>query len=175
MPQKTAIIYATVDGQTLKICTRLAQILREHQHAVEMVAIENFSGSLEGFEKVVIASSIRYGRHNARITDFILHNSQALAEKKGVFVSVNLVARKPERATPETNPYVKKFLGSIDWVPDKVGVFAGMLDYNRYSLSDRLLIQLIMLITRGPVRSKEPIEYTNWGEVEAFGSTISKL
>ena len=36
-----------------------------------------------------------------------------------------MVARKPEKNTPETNPYMKKFLKISNWKPNKLGVFAG--------------------------------------------------
>jgi menaquinone-dependent protoporphyrinogen oxidase len=175
MSIKTAIIYAPVDGQTLKICTRLAEGLSREDHSVEIFSIEEFSGDIREFDKIMIASSIRYGKHNEKIQDFIAAQKAELEKKKSAFFSVNLVARKPEKATSETNPYVNKFLTSIDWVPNQVGIFAGKLDYKKYSLSDRLLIQLIMLMTGGPLRSGNGIEFTDWKKVDEFGELFSKM
>ncbi len=44
-----------------------------------------------------------------------------------------LVARKPEKNTPETNPYLKKFLKQISWQPMELAVFAGRIDYKKKS------------------------------------------
>ncbi|WP_332834531.1 flavodoxin domain-containing protein [Escherichia coli] len=35
------------------------------------------------------------------------------------FYSVNLVARKPEKRTPQTNSYARKFLMNSQWRPDR--------------------------------------------------------
>ena len=37
-------------------------------------------------------------------------NKEILEKKSSAFFSVNVVARKPEKNTPETNPYMQKFL-----------------------------------------------------------------
>ncbi len=39
--------------------------------------------------------------------------------------SVNTVARKPEKRTPQTNSYARKFLMSSQWRPDRCAVIAG--------------------------------------------------
>ena len=66
------------------------------------------------------------------------------------YFSVNIVARKPGKDSPATNPYVRKFLRSVVWRPRLVEVFAGKLDYPRYGVCDRLIIRFIMLLTRRP-------------------------
>lgn len=175
MEIKTVIIYSTVDGHTLKISKRLAEILSREKHAVEIYSIEDFAKGLAEYEKIIIASSIRYGKHNAGIKAFIDTHAALLASKKGAFVSVSLVARKAEKAAPDTNPYVVKFLKSISWVPHQVGVFAGRLDYKRYSFSDRVLIQLIMLLTGGPLKSGNGLEFTDWQKVDEFGRQLAEM
>ncbi|MEY8020436.1 hypothetical protein AB8P51_06385 [Muriicola sp. SD30] len=51
MPEKTALIYASVDGHTLKICEKLKQVLLEHDQPVEIINIEDFNGDLSRFWK----------------------------------------------------------------------------------------------------------------------------
>ena len=60
--------------------------------------------------------------------------------KSNAFFSVNVVARKPEKSDPETNPYLQKFLRQIAWRPGRPAVFAGKLDYPRYRAFDRFMI-----------------------------------
>ena len=57
----------------------------------------------------------------------------------------------------------------IDWKPDVVEVFAGMLDYKKYPFFDRIMIQFIMWMTKGPTNSDAKIEYTDWDRVNDFG------
>jgi menaquinone-dependent protoporphyrinogen oxidase len=130
---------------------------------------------LNSFAKVVIGASIRYGKHSKNIYEFIKDNSQILDRKANAFFSVNVVARKPEKNKPETNPYLQKFLKQISWHPKKLAVFAGKIEYQKYRFWDRLMIRLIMWMTKGPTDPKTNIEYTNWNQVEDFGQVISEM
>ncbi|MFT3902878.1 MAG: menaquinone-dependent protoporphyrinogen IX dehydrogenase [Niabella sp.] len=175
MLTKAIIIYASVDGQTKKVCERIKDILLLNNHSVELFRMDELRKDVAAFDKVIIASSIRYGKHNERIGEFVEAHHALLSLKRTAFISVNLVARKAEKSKPDTNPYVLKFLAATKWKPALVGVFAGKLDYALYNFRDRMLIKLIMLITKGPVSSKMPIEYTNWEEVNTFGRQLCDM
>jgi len=168
------ILYSTIDGQTKKICENVQAQLKTYAN-ISLSSIHDFSGNFENIDFLILGASIRYGKHNKIVRDFILHNISALNEIKTVFFSVNLVARKSEKDAPETNPYLQKFFASIDWKPDIVDVFAGKLDYSIYSLIDKIMIKLIMKITNGPTKSDKPIEFTNWERVEKMNSKIVEL
>lgn len=175
MNEKSVIIYSTVDGQTLKICNKLKEQFEDQNQDVSLFSVDDFTEEISSYDKVIIGASIRYGVHNKSVIEFINKNKTELDTKKTVFFSVNLVARKPEKNTPDTNPYVIKFFKNIDWKPTVVEVFAGNLDYQKYPFFDRIMIQFIMWITKGPTDSKAKIEYTNWERVSAFGKKISKM
>lgn len=167
------ILYSTTDGQTLKICQRLQQVIEQGSHKVTVLAIgEAGTLDLEAFDKIVIGASIRYGKHHAEVTDFIARNQALLDNRPNAFFSVNLVARKPGKDRPESNPYLQRFLKRISWKPRQLAVFAGRLDYPRYSFWDRIVIQLIMRITKGPTDPTSVVEYTDWQQVEAFARSV---
>jgi len=175
MKVRTAIIYATVDGQTLKISKVLQEELLKNGNLVEIYSIEEFNEEITDFDKLIIGSSIRYGVHQKKIIEFINTNKNKLDTIKTAFFSVNLVARKPEKQTPTTNPYVVKFFKTITWKPTIVEVFAGKLDYKKYPYFDRIMIQFIMWMTKGPTDKTVEIEYTNWDKVKEFGKTLHKF
>jgi menaquinone-dependent protoporphyrinogen oxidase len=175
MAQKTALIYSTIDGQTLKICNEIVTVFKENKQEIELFNIEDFQENILNFDKIIIGSSIRYGVHHEKIIEFINSNKPILDTLKTAFFSVNLVARKPEKNTPETNPYVVKFFKKITWEPTIVEVFAGMLDYKKYKPFDRIMIQFIMWITKGPTDKNTKIEYTNWEKVRSFGLQVCNL
>lgn len=175
MNTKIGILYSTVDGQTLKICAEIKEVLIEKGNTVELFSIEDFKGKVTNFDKFIIGASIRYGKHNPKIIEFINKNKADLEKTENAFFSVNLVARKPEKASPETNPYFIKFMNEIDWVPNKSAVFAGKLDYQKYPFTDRLMIQLIMWMTKGPTNSKTKIEYTDWDKVKEFAVLLNNM
>jgi menaquinone-dependent protoporphyrinogen oxidase len=172
----TLIIYSTTDGHTIRICTVLKQVLEAHgQQAVLMSVGDLGSTDLRVFDKIVIGASIRYGRHSRLIADFIERNAQVLDSKANAFFSVNIVARKPDKCEPHTNPYLRKFLKRIAWQPKHLAVFAGRLDYPKYRFFDRLMIRFIMWLTKGPTDPTTVIEYTDWQAVRSFGRTISDM
>lgn len=173
MNSKIGILYSTVDGQTLKICTVIQEVLVEKGNSVELFSIDDFDKKIADFDKFIIGSSIRYGKHNPKIIKFINEHKKELNNTQNAFFSVNLVARKPERAKPETNPYFIKFLQNIDWIPNTSAVFAGKLDYQKYPFTDRLMIQLIMWMTKGPTNPKTKIEYTDWNKVKEFAVLLN--
>ena len=173
---KIIIIYSTTDGHTKKICSHLTQAVEEHGNQVTLVSINDEKAiELESFDKIVIGASIRYGKHSTKVYEFVKRNSQVLENKSSAFFSVNVVARKPERNRPETNPYLIKFLKQITWKPKRLAVFAGKIDYQKYTYWDRSMIRLIMWMTKGPTDPKANIEFTNWNQVNEFGQTINKM
>mgnify|MGYP001813711099 FL=1 len=170
------IIYATTDGHTRKISQRLQQVIEQQNHQVKLVSINDEADvDLTLFDKIVVGASIRYGKHSPHIYQFIKTNQLILESKPNAFFSVNVVARKPEKCQPDTNPYLRKFLTQIAWKPKQLAVFAGKIDYPKYSFWDRSIIRLIMWITKGPTDPKTVKEFTNWQQVEAFGRVISEM
>ncbi len=170
------IIYSTQNGQTLKICQRLQSVIEQQMHQVTLIPIQEVDRlALQGFDKIVIGASIHYGRHNPHVLAFIRQNQALLDSKPNAFFSVNVVARKPEKRTADTNPYLKKFLKHIRWKPRQLAVFAGKIDYPSYGVIDRSVIRLIMWVTKGPTDPTAVVEFTDWNQVDAFGWVISSM
>lgn len=175
MSTKSCLLYATVDGQTLKICNEIVAVFKENGQEIDLWSIEDFKGEIANYDRFIIGSSIRYGVHNKDVIEFVNTNQLQLDKVKNAFFSVNLVARKPEKNQADTNPYVIKFFEKIDWKPNLVEVFAGKLDYKKYGFFDRKMIQLIMWITKGPTDLNTKIDYTNWEEVKDFANKLCVL
>ena len=164
------IIYSSTDGQTIKICKRIMSIIGDSK----IVSIDEAKNeNLSKYEKVIVGASIRYGKHKPELYEYISENCDHLIDINASFFSVNVVARKPEKNTPLTNPYVQKFLSISHWHPSLIGVFAGKIDYPRYGLLDKFMIRLIMWITKGPTDTKNVYEFTNWDDVDSFAKKIS--
>ena len=169
------IIYSTTDGQTKKICETIKDT-SENKNFYEILSLEEaFNIEIDKYEQIIIGASIRYGKHNSRVYKFIKNNKDALDKKKSAFFSVNVVARKPEKSTPTTNPYIKKFLKKTNWRPNKLGVFAGKIDYPSLTFLNRSIIRLIMFITRGPTDIKNVYEFTDWEGVKIFSKELDQM
>jgi len=170
------VAYSTTDGHTRHICERLQQVMAEQGDDVTVAPLAQADGlDLSAFDKIVIGASIRYGKHQPAVAQFIARHQALLESRPNAFFSVNIVARKPEKNHPDTNPYLVKFLRQITWKPRLLAVFAGKLDYPRYGVFDRFMIRLIMRMTHGPTDPKAVIEFTDWQQVEAFGRQVSAM
>ena len=170
------VLYSTTDGHTRKICDTIASQLEADGHALNVVPIADYRQlRLEDFDKIVVGASIRYGNHHPQVIEFANSQAALLAIKPSALFSVNIVARKPNKNTPQTNPYLRKLLKRISWQPKLLGVFAGKLNYPIYGPLDRLMIRFIMLITKGPTDPSTVVEFTDWQKVAEFAAQVNTL
>lgn len=169
-------IYSTTDGQTLRICERLQQICQTQGHQTALLSVQDWrSENLARFDKIVLGASIRYGKHSPLVFDFFDANAELLSSKPHAFFTVNVVARKPAKNQPGTNPYMLKLLQRIPVRPPLLGVFAGKINYPTLGPLDRTVIRFIMWMTKGPTDPTGVFEFTDWNQVDAFGEQITKL
>ena len=168
--EKSLLIYSTVDGQTEAICKRMASCAKNT--SVDVMSISNVR-NLDDYKTIIIGASIRYGKYRNELYKFINENLLVLESKKNAFFSVNVVARKPEKNSPNNNPYVIKFLDKINWKPKNIEVFAGKIDYPKYKFIDKYAIKFIMWVTKGPTDTSQSYEFTDWNKVEAFAENLN--
>ena len=172
---KLLILYSTVDGHTKDICNYIYKKLKGRKK-VSIISVEDSANyDLSDFEEIVIGASVRYGYHRKNVYKFIQQNIEKLDKVKTAFFSLNLTARKPEKSTPETNPYVIKFLKKVKWEPTVKEVFAGRLDYPSLDTLNKLAILFIMFITNGPKDTSKTYELTDWKKVDNLIKSISKF
>ena len=169
----TLIIYSSTDGHTKTICERILNSFNNKTEIKIMSLDEATKFDLSTFNRIIIGASIRYGKHSKKLYKFITSNKNVLDHKQGIFFSVNVVARKLEKNTPETNPYIQKFLKISNWKPKKIGVFAGRVDYPNYGFFDKYVIKFIMFLTNGPTDTSQSYEFTDWSKVDEFAKELS--
>lgn len=169
------IAYWSGYGHTRKIAGRLAERLNESGADAVTAPLDAEGLDPASFDCIVIGASIRNGKHKPPVHAFIQKHLEMLNTRPSAFFSVNLVARKPHKNTPETNPYMKALVEKSPWKPQLLGVFAGNLDYRRYSFSDRNIIRFIMWLTKGPTAADTRVEYTDWDAVDRFADQIAEL
>ena len=166
------IIYSTTDGHTKTICERMTNFSKKNE-MIKIISLEEATRfNLSTFNKIIIGASIRYGRHSKELYKFIRLNKEVLDQKDNVFFSVNVVARKPEKNNPDTNPYIKNFLKISKWRPKKIAVFAGKVDYPKYNFFEKYIIKFIMFITKGPTDTSQTYEFTDWEKVDDFAKQL---
>ncbi|MCE9677686.1 menaquinone-dependent protoporphyrinogen IX dehydrogenase [Shewanella sp. AS1] len=171
---KILIVYSSVHGQTRKVTDFIKQQLEALGDEVTCTMLED-APELGSFDKIVIGASIRHGKHNPGVYQFISRNLALLNERPNSFFSVSLVARKAAKNTPETNPYMQAFLTKTPWQPKLLAVFGGNLNYQGYNALDRNIIRFIMWLTKGPTAADTQVEYTDWEKVTQYAKALHQL
>ena len=165
---KILILYSSRDGQTKTIASYIAKQLTEGATCEIQDLSQVGQIDLSQYQQVIIGASVRYGHFSPVLNKFVNKHVAQLSQMPSAFFAVNLTARKPEKRSPQTNTYVRKFLLNTPWQPTLCSVFAGALRYPRYSWIDRIMIQLIMRMTGGETDTSKEVEYTDWQEVSRF-------
>ena len=170
--KSTLIIFSSTDGQTQKICEKIMEFEKNKNDSQIASISESRNIDLSKFQRIIIGASIRYGKHKSDLYEFIESNIDEISNKENAFFSVNVVARKDEKNTPDTNPYMKKFLLKTSWKPKSLAVFAGKIDYPKYNFIDKNMIRFIMWMTKGPTDTKNTYEFTDWDAVDKFAMKV---
>lgn len=172
---KALVLFSSRDGQTREIASYIANLLKEEREC-DVLNLHHV-GEIDWtqYDRVLIGASVRYGHFNRKVAKFVQKNIHSLQQRPTGFFSVNLTARKPEKRTPKTNAYTRKFLLSSPWEPDCCAVFAGALRYPRYGFFDRIMIQFIMRMTDGETDATKEVEYTDWQQVARFAHEFAVL
>lgn len=172
------VFSASKFGHAHKIAGRIADRMTESGCAVTWTRLgERPVGAddLKPAALVLLVSSIRYGYHQRSVGPF-LAAYKALADAPPLAVStVCLTARKPNRRTATDNPYLRKLIARHRLSPVRACAFAGLLDYPRYNWLDRVMVQFIMTVMKGPNDGTSRVEFTDWEQVERFADELATV
>lgn len=177
-PTPILFIYASRDGQTRKVAQRMADVLfslGQEANLYDLRAGGPDDAAMTQAETLVLLAPVRYGYALPEMRGFIARYKEQIDNRRLVLVNLNLTARKEGKNTPETNPYMKKWIRKQKLKPALAAVFAGCLDYPRYNAFDRFMIQFIMRLTGGPCDGRCVIDYTDWAKVDAFAVSIADM
>ncbi len=167
------IIFSTVDGHTKRICEYIADKIKSNYN-IELLSVDNTEKvNLLSYQLIIIGASIRYGKHQPSVYNFIKNNADKINSTNNAFFSVSAVARKPGKDSPDTNPYMIKFLNQINWKPQRLAVFSGKIDYKNYDFLNKQIIRFIMWVTKGPTNTSKVYEFTDWAAVDKFSDSLS--
>lgn len=170
---KLLVLYSSRNGQTTKIIDAMRDELTGYE--VETADLHTLpKKNLSKYDKVLIGASVRYGHFHDSLYTFIHTHSEQLEVADSAFFCVCLTARKPEKADPRNNAYVRKFLAKSPWRPRTMGVFAGALKYSEYNWWQTRIIQLIMKMTGGSTDTSRDLEFTDWDKVKDFARQFAR-
>jgi len=160
------VVHGSRFGQSTKIAQAVCDELSVRGVRTQLTALDaSTAPNPAEHDALVLVTSVRYGYFDKNAYRLIAAHRAWLDSVPTLLVTVSLTARNAEKRDPAVHSYTRKFLEKSGWTPGHVEVVAGMLDYPRYRIWDRLAIQLIMRMTKGPTDPKTVIDYTDWDRV----------
>ena len=169
------ILYATREGQTSRIAARIAQVLQRAGHTVLSYPADAIPTELDpqAYAAVIVGASIHYGQHPRSLRKLLSRHSVALATRPSAFFSVSLSGGGPGANPAAAQRYLDTFLRQTAWRPTHTAIFAGALQYSKYSAWKRLLMRLIVGMAGGDTDTARDYEYTDWVAVEDFAAAVA--
>ena len=182
---KTAILFATREGQTRRIAERIAADLRAEGAIVDVVDLSAASDlALSDYDSVCVASSVHLGRHERAVVEFVKRHRTELERLSAAFVSVSLSEAGVEDATrsegarkqsaADVQRMIDDFVKETGWHPARVCPVAGALAYTRYNVLLRFVMKRIARKAGGPTDTRRDHELTDWTAVDRFAATLAR-
>ena len=171
------VYVASRDGQAERIASHIAAGLREKSApaTVHVLAAAGPPPPVDASAPIVVlVAAVRYGKHLREAEAFLKALAGVPAAPPLALASVNLTARKPNRQSVQTNPYLRKLIARRRLKPVVAAAFAGRLCYPQYNWFDRQAIRLIMSISGGNADGRSTIEYTDWRQVDDFVMGVAR-
>lgn len=144
---KVLIVYESQFGSTAAIAHFIGENLSSKKDLVDIKKIEEVD-ELSPYKEIIVGSAIQYDKWMPEARAFIKENEEVLSTKNVSFFLVCLVlSRNTEEARQKANGYAKAILDVVPKVKvQSFGTFAGVLDYSKMSLVQRLFAKAIFVM-----------------------------
>ena len=137
---RVLVAYATKAGSTAEVAAEIGRVIGSRDGCtVDMRPVEQLEG-IDGYDAVIVGSGIRAGRWLSGATKFVERHRDALRRVPVALFAVCLTMRED---TEESRSEVAAYLDPVRKVvrPMDIGLFAGVMDYERLPLLLRLMVK----------------------------------
>jgi menaquinone-dependent protoporphyrinogen oxidase len=172
-----AVVFGTIHGQAAKVARRAADVLRDAGHRVEVVDTRDPlpTAPLQGVDGVVLVGSVRMGKFQKPLVQFVRSHREALEGTPTAFLAVSLsAARDNAPAKREVQKTLAGFVKDTGMRPRRVLPVAGALLYTRYPFFLKLVMLCFSKMAGGDTDMSRDYEYTDWDAVSAFASSFGQ-
>lgn len=156
------IAYASRLGSTRDIAQVIAEVLTERGAVVDVLAVDKVE-CLRGYQAVIVGSPIREAHWLPEATNFVRTYREVLQQLPLVYFVVSGLMSNP---TPEHFHEVYACLAEVRALaePLEIGIFAGLLDYDRLERD-----QVVKVLSKGLPEG----DFRRWQEVRAWAEDIA--
>ncbi len=166
---KILVVYGTTEGHTRKIARFMQNVLSNADHHVTIADASDNAPGPEGYDAILIGSSIHGHKYHVAVRHYIHSHAAALNKIPGAFFSVCLaVASGLAEEHAEAQNIANNFLEQTGWQPLATTQIAGALKYTEYDFLKRLIMKMIAKKEGQSTDTAHDYEYTDWSAVKKF-------
>jgi len=166
---KVLLLYATSEGQTRKIASRIAEQLSRLGCAATLSDATGAIPDIAEFDAVMAATSLHAGRYQAAMVDFLRRHRAALNRIPSVLVSVSLAAASDDPEDREGLARCAEVLfRETGWKPRWIEHVAGAFRFTQYDFLKRWAMKYIAWRRGQPTDTSRDYELTDWNAVDGF-------
>jgi menaquinone-dependent protoporphyrinogen oxidase len=163
-PRRVLVAYASMHGSTGEVAQAIGKTICGHGAAADIRLIKNVN-TITPYDAVIVGSAVRSDKWLSDAIRFVEINRKALSRVPVAYFLTCLTLAKPsEEALRRARSYMDPVLDGIPEVkPVGMGLFAGVLDYSKYSAG-------IRVVMRYKMRSKgvEEGDYRDWDAIKSW-------
>lgn len=171
------VTYGSSGGQTAKVASVLRAALVDGGHRVTVRRVDDTDDlDLAAFDGVLVGAPVYNRRQPREVRDWVRANRSVLASRPSGFFQLSFASAVPgDGGQSGARRYADGLVSRTGWRPDRVGLFAGAVEYRRYGPVTQTLFRLAAAVTTGDTDTRRSYEYTDWDDVAAFADEFGRL
>ena len=177
---RTAVFYATREGQSEHVAQRVASDLRSHRIEADVVNVKDIRGRIDwdAYDAAFVIASVHAGHHEKEMIEFVKRSKPELERLQASFLSLTLsqagaeldtnTPAQREAAHADALRMVADFANETGWRFEHSLTVAGALVYSKYNFLVKWIMKLIAHKAGFDGPTSRDYEFTNWPAVDEF-------
>jgi menaquinone-dependent protoporphyrinogen oxidase len=176
--KRVLVLYATVEGQSLKVAEHAAHRLTEQGLSARILDVRDvrYPFALQDYCAALLVAPVHASFHPREMLHFVSEHREELAKMPARFLSLSLsqagvelrdaTPRQRERASEDVRHLTSLLCKATGFATDRVTPIAGCLAYTRYGFVKRLVMKYIAKRAGGSTDTSRDHEYTDYAHVD---------
>ena len=170
MAKKILVAYDTMFGSTAEIAEFLGKELGKGGDAVDVCRASEVA-DVSGYQAVVIGCPLRGGKWIEGALGFLSQHQDALGQRLVALFAVCLSGQRAEGCEAVLSQNIPPLLAEFPALkPVSVGVFAGVIDFDKYPGQIKEVMQRIMGEQGGPTEGRH--DYRDWDAIRTWAQEV---
>jgi menaquinone-dependent protoporphyrinogen oxidase len=177
---RTAVFYATREGQSEIVAQRVASDLRSRAIEADVINVKDIRGHIDwhAYDAAFVVASVHAGRHEKEMIEFVKREKRELEALNAAFLSLTLsqagaeldtnTPAQREQAHADALRMVAEFADETGWRFEHSLTVAGALVYSKYNFLVKWIMKRIAHKAGFDGPTSCDYEFTNWRTVDRF-------